>query len=170
MTQELLDLRTSILEGRYYDALAIIDELEGMSKQAIIRNIESFLERLMIHLIKNQIEQRLTNSWANSINDSIRQIKKMNLKENKTSYYINADEWQTFFYENLEAAIRSASLEVLNGQLKPKQLAARLDKEQLIGLAQKLIDLTYAYSAKDLPSVVDDFLAELPGGEEWRDD
>ncbi len=32
MTQELIDLRTSILEGRYADALAIVDELEGMSK------------------------------------------------------------------------------------------------------------------------------------------
>ena len=63
MTQELIDLRTSILEGRYADALAIVDELEGMSKQAILRNIESFLVRMLVHLIKNQIEQRLTNSW-----------------------------------------------------------------------------------------------------------
>ncbi len=63
MTQELIDLRTSILEGRYADALAIVDELEGMSKQAILRNIESCLVRVLIHLIKNQIEQRLSNSW-----------------------------------------------------------------------------------------------------------
>ena len=27
MTQELIDLRSSILEGRYADALAIVDEL-----------------------------------------------------------------------------------------------------------------------------------------------
>jgi hypothetical protein len=33
MTQELIDLRTSILEGRYADALAIVDELEGMSNE-----------------------------------------------------------------------------------------------------------------------------------------
>ena len=63
MTQELIDLRASILEGRYTDALAIVDELEGMSKQAILRNIESFINRMLIHLIKNQVEQRLTNSW-----------------------------------------------------------------------------------------------------------
>ena len=56
MTQELIDLRTSIVEGRYTDALAIVDELEGMSKQAILRNIESFLVRLLLHLIKSQIE------------------------------------------------------------------------------------------------------------------
>jgi len=43
MTQELIELRASIVEGRYADALALVDELEGMSKQAILRNIESFL-------------------------------------------------------------------------------------------------------------------------------
>ncbi|PIG94955.1 hypothetical protein [Gloeocapsopsis sp. IPPAS B-1203] len=36
MTQELIDLKKSILEGRYADALAIVDELEGMSRQAIL--------------------------------------------------------------------------------------------------------------------------------------
>jgi Domain of unknown function DUF29 len=169
MTQELIDLRASILEGRYEDALGIIDELEGMSKQAIIRNIESFLVRLIIHLIKNQIEQRLTNSWATSISDSIRQIKKLNLKDNKTSYYLNADEWQPILEENIEAAIRPASLEVLNGQLKPKQLSERLDRNQLILIAQRFLDLTYTYSAKDLPAIVDNYLAQLPGGTDWQE-
>jgi hypothetical protein len=69
-----------------------VDELEGMSKQAILRNIQSFLVKVLIHLIKNQIEQRLTNSWVASISDSLRQIQKLNLKENKTSYYIKQDE------------------------------------------------------------------------------
>jgi len=55
MTEELMDLRTSILEGRYMDALAIVDELEVISKQAVLRNIESFLIRMLIHLIKNQV-------------------------------------------------------------------------------------------------------------------
>ena len=71
MTQELIDLRNSILEERYQDALAIVDELEGMSKQAILRNIESFLVRMLIHLIKNQVESRLTNSWVASISDAV---------------------------------------------------------------------------------------------------
>jgi hypothetical protein len=62
MTQELMELRQSILEGRYDDALEIIDDLEDMSKQGTLRKIEAFLVRLVIHLIKNQIEQRLTNS------------------------------------------------------------------------------------------------------------
>ena len=48
MTQELCDLKTCIIEGRYDDALVIVDELEGMSKQDILRKIESFLVRLLI--------------------------------------------------------------------------------------------------------------------------
>jgi hypothetical protein len=59
MTQELIDLRNSILEQRYSDALAIVDELEGMSKQAILRNIQAFLRIFLIHLIKNQIEDAI---------------------------------------------------------------------------------------------------------------
>ncbi|MFM6004838.1 MAG: hypothetical protein ACKPB7_16470, partial [Sphaerospermopsis kisseleviana] len=64
MTQELIDLRNNILQGRYAEALEIVDELAGMSKQAILRNIQSYLKILLIHLIKNQVEQRLTASWV----------------------------------------------------------------------------------------------------------
>ena len=53
MTQELIDFRSSILEGRYADALAIVDELDWMSKKAALRNIKYFLIRLFVHLIKN---------------------------------------------------------------------------------------------------------------------
>ena len=140
MTQELIDLKNSILEGRYEDALALVDELEGMSKQAILRNIKSFLVRMIIHLIKNQMEQRLTNSWVASISDSLLQIQDLNLKDNKTSYYVKPDEWEPRLEEAIAAAIRPASIEVLNGRLKPSQLLQRVD------------------------------LIQLPGGQEWFDD
>ena len=170
MTQELIDLRSSILEERYDDALAIVDQLEGMSKQAIIRNIESFLVRLMIHLIKNQIEQGLTNSWTTSISDSIVQIKKLNIKDNKKSYYLNANEWQPYLEAAIKLAIRPASLDVLNGQLKAKQLGEQIDRNQLMETAQNMLNLTYNYPAEDLPDRIDSYLAELPGGEDWLAD
>ena len=123
MTQELIDLRNSILQGNYAGALAIIDELEGISKQAILRNIESCLKILLIHLIKNQIEQRLTNSWIASIRNSIREIQKINLKENKKSYYINHDEWENLIEEEvIEDAIADASIEIMNGKYTRSQL------------------------------------------------
>jgi hypothetical protein len=168
MTQELIDLRNSILEGRYTDALVIVDELEGMSKQANLRQIKSFLRVLLIHLIKNQIEQRLTNSWVASIRNAIREIKAINLKDNKTSYYINQDEWQTLLEEEIiEDAIADASEEVLNGKYTRSQLSAILDKNQIFNTANRFLDLTYGYSTKELPVIMDDYLAELAGGEDW---
>ena len=170
MTQELIDLKNSILEGRYEDALALVDELEGMSKQAILRNIKSFLVRMIIHLIKNQMEQRLTNSWVASISDSLLQIQDLNLKDNKTSYYVKPDEWEPRLEEAIAAAIRPASIEVLNGRLKPSQLLQRVDQTQLIAAAQQLLALTYEHSASTLPDRIDEYLIQLPGGQEWFDD
>ncbi|MCP2727965.1 DUF29 family protein [Limnofasciculus baicalensis] len=167
MTQELIDLRISIIEGRYADALTIVDELEGMSKKAILHNIESFLVRLLVHLIKNQIELRLTNSWVASISDSILQIKKLNIKDNKTSYYIERDEWQPLLVKAFEAAIRPASVEVEGGRLTPYQLKGRLDKNHLIEIAIDLLLLTYEYEEEDLPDGIDTHLIQLPGGEGW---
>ena len=169
MTQELIDLRASILEGRYADALIIVDELEGMSKQAVLRNIESFLDRILIHLIKNQIEQRLTNSWAASIRDLIREIYKLNLKENKKSYYINRDDWKEVIEDELEAAIATASVELSNGAYTPSQLSEMVDRSQIISNTQSLLTLIYTHSKKELPQVIDNYLSQLPGGEAWQE-
>ena len=146
MTQELIDLRNSILEQRYADALGIVDELEGMGRQAILRNIQSFLVRLMIHLIKNQVEQRLTNSWTNSIRGSIREIKKINLQDNKNSYYVKIDEWELILEEEFEEAIRDASDGVMNGIHSPFTLAEMVDKEQIINQSKFLLKPTFRTS------------------------
>ena len=167
MTQELMDLKTSIIEGRYADALLIVDELEGMSKQAILRNIKAFLKILLIHLIKNQVEQRLTGSWASSIRNAVLEIQDLNLKGNKTSYYINNDEWEGFIESVLMAAIADASEEVLNGKLNRVQLTARIEQSQIILTAHRLLNLTYNYSEQELPVIMDDYLSQLPGGEDW---
>jgi hypothetical protein len=159
MTQELIDLRNSILQGNYTDALAIVDELEGMSKQAILRNIESYLKILLIHLIKNKIERRLTNSWMASIRNSIREIQKINLKENKRSYYVNEDEWENLIEEEvIEDAIADASLETMNGKYTRSQLSEILDRKEIITKAITFLSLTYTCSAKELPAIMDDYL------------
>ena len=167
MVQELIDLRQSIVEGRYKDALDIVNELEGMGKQAIIRNIESFLVRLLVHLIKNRVEKRLTNSWAASIADSIRQIKKLNLKDNKKTYYLKQDDWHEYLEEAFEVAILEASIEVSGGTYTPIQLEEIVNKEQVTEIALSLITMTYQYSAKDLLSTVREYFINLPGGKEW---
>lgn len=167
MTQELIDLRNSILEGRYADALEIVDELDWMSKKATLRNIKSFLVRMIIHLIKNQVEQRLTNSWAASISDSVVQIQDLNLHDNKTSHYIKLDEWEPRIVQAFESAIRQASVEVLNGKVSPFQLSNLVDRNQVTLMAQQLLAMTYEHSTETLPAIIDEYLTQLPGGEDW---
>ena len=48
----------AIVKRRY--AIALIDELEEMSKKAIIRNIESYVVLLLAHSIEHQAEQKMT--------------------------------------------------------------------------------------------------------------
>jgi Domain of unknown function DUF29 len=168
MTQELIDLRASILEGRYSDALALVDELEGMSKKEILRRIKAFLKILIIHLIKNHIEQRLTNSWAASIRNSILEIQELNLKDNRNSYYVNSEEWVNLIEEDvIEKAIADASDEVMNGQFTRSQLSEMLNRPQILQIAIRLLALTYTHSVKELPALIEQHLLQLPGGEDW---
>ncbi|AHJ26715.1 hypothetical protein [Nodularia spumigena] len=64
-------------------------------------------------------------------------------------------------------AIRPASAEIFQGTLKPSQITQRLDQEMLINFADKLLNLTYKYQPKELPDIIDNHLAELPGGQDW---
>ncbi len=168
MTQELADLRQSILEGRYTDALAIVDDLEGMGRKGILRNIKSFLIRMLIHLIKNQIETRMTNSWAASIRDSVLEIQDLNLQDNQTSYYLKQEDWQSLLEECLSRAISTASVEVREGAYTPFQLKNLVDVPEILRIAGELLDLTYHHSASDLPDIINEYLSQLPGGEDWK--
>lgn len=170
MVQELIDLRNSILAGRYTDALAIVDELDWMSKKATLRNIKSYLIRMLIHLIKNQVELRLTNSWVASISDSLIQIQDLNLQDNKTSHYVKLDEWEPMLTDALAAAVRPANVEVLNGKLKPTQLLKRIDQVQITLISQQLLALMYEFPASELPDKIDQYLMQLPGGKDWFED
>ena len=167
MTQELIELRNSILEERYQDALEIVNELESMSKEDKLNKIKSFLIRLMIHLIKNQVEQRLTNSWVASISDSIIQIQSVNIKDNKKSNYVKSGEWEIMLKEAIAAAIRPASVEIKGGKLRPAQITQIIDRDSLIQIAETLLELTYTNCAIVLPEIIDTYLAQLPGGEDW---
>ncbi|WP_107668702.1 DUF29 family protein [Cyanothece sp. BG0011] len=168
MTQELIELRQYIEEGRYQDALGIIDELEEMSKKAILEKIQSFLVRLLIHLIKNQVEQRLTNSWAVSIRDSIVKIQSLNLKDNKKSYYIKEQEWQDFLEEALDDAIFAASIEVFEGKYNPFQLRENINEEEVKNITYDLLEMTYTYSKKTIRGEINHQLSKLPGGDKWK--
>ena len=90
--EEILQLKDYLLRQEYERAFAIVEELEAMVRQDKINNLESFLVILLIHLIKIQVEQRVTRSWRNSISNSLLAIQKRNKLGNK-SHYIKIDEW-----------------------------------------------------------------------------
>ncbi len=169
MLQELAVLRQSILNGQYIESIALIDELDEMSKKAILNNIESYLIRLITHLIKNQLEQRLTNSWVASIHDSVLRIQKLNLQDNKNSYYVKRDDWQDLLDESFEAAIFEASTEVFGGIYKPREVRQRVNREQIMETTDLFLKLTYNYSSKLLSEAIQIQFTQLPGGESWRE-
>ena len=168
MIQELIYLRQSIIEGRTDDALAIVDELNEMGKKSILRNIKSYLVRMLIHLIKNEVERRLTNSWAVSIRESVLEIQDLNLMDNNNSYYVKTDELNSLLEQAFDSALYKASLEVNNGKYKPIQLLKIIDKEEVMGIASQFLNLIYSYSRENLGDELNQQLSQLPGGEDWK--
>lgn len=65
--EELLDLRHYLEAGDYQAALQVLDELDEMSLKDTIYKIQSFMEILLIHIVKQHAEQRTTRSWDVSI-------------------------------------------------------------------------------------------------------
>ena len=126
--EELAQLRQLLVAGNTIEAIALIDELEEMSKKAIIRNIESYLVLLLAHLIKHQAEQRMTNSWLASIVNAVVGIKKLNLRD-KNSYYLKESDWKHYLEEAIELAILEATKEAFGGIYSVEQLSVRFDRD-----------------------------------------
>ena len=72
--EELLMLKDLLLKGDVPAALAVVEELEEMSRDDKISTIGSYAIILLLHLIKQQVENRSNASWEVSIRNSIRAI------------------------------------------------------------------------------------------------
>lgn len=96
------------------------------------------------------------------------EIKKLNLQDNNTSYYVKKDEWEPKLEESLEIAISDASVEVHNGTYTPFQLTNMVDSSSILSTAQSLLNLTYTYSVKELPTIINEELTQLIGGQDWK--
>jgi len=62
--EEIIELKQSIISHEWEKSLAIIEELEEMGRQDKINNLQSFLVIFLVHLIKIQIEKRVTYKLA----------------------------------------------------------------------------------------------------------
>lgn len=138
--EEILELRKSINEGRYADALHIIDELEEMAKDDKLDKIFSYMQILLIHLIKQNAEQRTTRSWDNSIYHSLSQIKRVNKRRKSGGDYMKQDELFEDLHDAFDLAIRDAAQETFEGLYSYEQLLTKIDKNKILAEAMNLIE------------------------------
>ncbi|OQX25025.1 MAG: hypothetical protein BWK80_17780 [Desulfobacteraceae bacterium IS3] len=137
--EELFELRTHIEKGRYAEALVLLGEMEEMSREDKINKIESFLDILLIHLIKQHAEKRTTRSLNTSVYNALRQIEKINKKRKSGCYYLNADELNASVEESYRASLKYASLEAFGGAFDETELARMVDESQIKKEALELI-------------------------------
>ncbi len=90
--EELFELRTYIEQGRYQNALTLLGEMEEMSKDDKINKITSYLEILLLHLIKQHVEKRTTKSWNASIRNSLIHIGRTNKRRKAGGCYLSQNE------------------------------------------------------------------------------
>jgi hypothetical protein len=127
MMDELQDLREHIEHGRHAAALTLIGEMEEMSRDDKIQKIESFLQVLLVHLIKQQAEGRTTRSWDVSIRNAADAVRRVNKRRRAGGWYLTDAELAEAIDEILPSALRQASLEACEGRYDDAELAGMLD-------------------------------------------
>ncbi|MFM7476743.1 MAG: DUF29 family protein [Microcystis aeruginosa] len=137
--EELLELKALLLKGDIKGSLAIVEELEDMSKNGIISTIRSYAVILLLHLIKQQAENRTTRSWDVSIRNSVREIQRHNKRRKAAGYYLSDEELTDTLNDAYLNALDAASLEVESGRYQSEQIEAIINKNKLISDAFFLI-------------------------------
>lgn len=137
--EELLELKDLLLKGDVPGALVIVEELEEMSRKDIIKTIRSYAVILLLHLIKQQAENRTTRSWDVSMRNCVREIQRENKRRKAGGYYLTTEELLETLQEAYLNAIDEASLEVEEGRYQPEELEQLVSQETIINRAIALI-------------------------------
>jgi DNA polymerase III delta subunit len=137
--EELFELKDLLLKGDISGAIAIVEDLEEMSKNDIINTIRSYAVILLLHLIKQQAENRTTRSWEVSIRNSVREIQRRNKRRKAAGYYLASEELVETLEEAYLNAIDEASLEVEEGRYESEELEQLVNKEEILNRALALV-------------------------------
>ena len=137
--EELLELRQYIEAKDYDKALELVADLEEMSKEDKLNKIYSYGVVLLIHLVKQQAEQRSTRSWEFSIYNAAKEIRRINRRRKSGGYYANRAELAEIFADAFETAIRKAALEVFEGQYSDQALRDQVNSAQILAQALELV-------------------------------
>ena len=137
--EELFALKELLLKGDIKGSLAIVEELEEIGKKDIIKTIRSHAIILLLHLIKQQAENRTTRSWNVSIRNSVLEIQDENQRPKSASFYLNSEELHQVLENAYRLAINKASLEVEEGRYELEELERLINKEEILNRALGLI-------------------------------
>ena len=129
--EELFELKAFIEQGRYAEALQLIEEMEEMSKDDKINKIYSLAVVLLLHLIKKHAERRTTRSWEYSIWNASRQIQRVNKRRKAGGFYLSEQEMREIMAEAYPDALKRAALEAFEGEHTETQLEAMIDRDLL---------------------------------------
>lgn len=137
--EELLALKDLLLKGDLPGSLAIVEELEEMSKKDIINNIRSLAVILLLHLIKQQVENRSTGSGEVSIRNSVLEIQELNLRPQSKGFYLDTEDLRLTLEKAFRQAINKASLEIDAERYEVRVLEQMVDREEILDRALALI-------------------------------
>ncbi|MGK7881820.1 MAG: DUF29 family protein [Crocosphaera sp.] len=137
---EIEELRKKIEAQDYIGALQIIDEIDEMSKEDKLNKIYSYMVILLLHLIKQQAEQRTISSWDRSIFTSIDNINRTNRRRKSGGYYANSDVLKEIIDEAYLRAIKEASFEAFEGKITVDLLEEKVDRNVIEKKALSLLE------------------------------
>jgi hypothetical protein len=133
--EELTMLRQYIETENYRDALALIEEMEEMSKEDKLNKIYIYGVILLLHLIKQAAEDRTTRSWDFLIYNAAKAIQRTNKRRKAGGVYANRAELEEILEDAFDTAIRKAALEAFEGKYSAIELEAQLNKNEILAAA-----------------------------------
>ncbi|PPS44296.1 DUF29 family protein [Chroococcidiopsis sp. TS-821] len=137
--EELMTLKQLLHEGKVTEALELVEELEEMSKSDKLNKIFSYGIILLLHLIKQAVENRTTRSWELSIRNAIKQIQRTNQRHKAKGTYLTEDELIETLQDAYGLALEKAAIEALEGIYEKEELDKMVSREQIITRAMKLL-------------------------------
>jgi hypothetical protein len=136
--EELLLLRELIEQKAYEQALAVVDDLEEMSREDKYARIYSYAVILLVHLIKQEAEQRTTRPWDFWIFNSVKDIKRTNQRRKSGGDYADEEKLIEILEDAFDTALKKSALEAFGGIYTDEQL---IEKIHQVTIKEKALSL-----------------------------
>jgi Domain of unknown function DUF29 len=140
--EELWELRRYVEAGDVDTALALLDEMEELSRDDKITRIRSYMKVLLTPLIKQAVEKRSSRSWDVSIRNALDEIATHNKRRKAGGWYLTRDALVETLREAYELALDRAALDAFGGAYSAADIRAMHDPAALLQEVMQLIAQT----------------------------